>query len=1633
MARDVVDELSIKINASASSAIQNISKLQTALKGLSNTVGDLSGKKIDFSGFTGGKGSGSSGSINARLSALGQAGSQAMRGLSNVTKASGKVIANATKKILSNFGLINKSARSMFTVADGIKSVMGGILGFRGLSSAFGWIKDSIQLGADITEIDHIVESVFGDMSSAVDNFAKRSIADFGIASASAKKYSGFLSSMFQATGLDYKTAGEMGINLTALAGDLSAFYNIGTEEAFEKIRAGMSGMVRPLRAIGIDLTAATLSEYALAQGIQKSYSEMTQAEKVMLRYNYLMDNTRTQQGDFQRTAESMANASRTLAANMSALKTNIGEGFVAAIRPMIVGLNVLMQALIKAAKAFAIFMQTITGGKYKGMASGIAMDMGDADMYMDDLADSADAASSGLGGAAGSAKKLKKELSVLPFDELNQLNKDSSSSGSGGGGGGAGGGGGSDLLDFDLADAYYDLEDLLGNDVADAISKWGQRIRNAFDARDWQELGESIAWGFNIGLQKLYDVLDPKEIHAKIGTFLNAITATFNSFVRSFDWGMLGRVVGRGVNNLVDILYRTINGIDWIGLGRQLAAGANGLVAEINFSRVGELIGAKFMVVWKILWGFATDFNWGRLGSQLGRGVNAINRKVDFSRVAEAIAKSFNGIFETLDKFTRRVNWGAIAQNITDGLNKFFRTFNWAGNGAKLNNFIQNMLDTLVSIAKGTDWSRFGRGIATALQKIQWGEILKKAFVSLKEIIGGIWSGLGDTAAGQFLRAIVLFKVGTKLMPFINNITKAISGDTLTGLLKRPLTNALNNALGGSASMASKSIGTLLAPWFAGIAAAFGGFLVLLYAQIKGNEHYFRDSLDLVKEVETAHENLQKSIESSKTAIDDNAAEYAANRAAVEPYIERLKELEGQSELTASEQAEMQRIVKLLNDTYPGLNAEIDESTGLLKQTSDEILNYIGNLEKQAKAEVYFEELKQGYKDLYNAQKVQSDVQERYNSGQERINELKRRQAALQRAEINATKDLNKQLENGTITQDEYNQKRQELNDANAAGAGEAQRLADEIHRVEDNLDKLSPELEQANTDVETAQGVVDDYTEAYKELSGQTENYGGTLADQMEILMDVGGTYEALSAKLEELHTQGLITDDQFSDLTGTMLYFKDGGYEAEEAIIAVKDQLATLDSVHQKQVQDAHKAYSEFVADTKSSLAQAADGWKDFQTKADGSTETLHEALTRQTEELNNWTSNMQKLMAAGVDEGFIAELNRMGPAGAAQVQAAIDQIERDGGVATLNADWQALIDAKNLGNDIGKDFEESAQKSFANAYGVLESEVATGSVEVTKAVVSGLTSNDGMRELVPMYQAMAKRGILDPLSNTLQTGSPSKKTQQIGQWAIQGLVNGANSNLGTLSATMTSVVNTMLAPFKNIGTQFGAVGNQIATSLANAVKSAGTSLAQAGSGVVVTFMNGLKGQFASTFTTFSNSLATTIGSAFNFNLYSHGQAAASSFIRGIQSMKVPVPHISRKANNMGITVGGQRIEVPQFEVKWYKKGGLFTGGSGQIIGVAEGNRDEAVLPLENTRAMSRIADAIVSNANGSGLGIDSRAIADAVARGVSVAIAANAGNDDPMVIEVKVDSEVIARAATKGQKKIDRRYNPVAKMA
>lgn len=799
---------------------ENILQMANSLAQLASAGGKAGTSARSINNAVNKVGKGSS-SVVSRINAL----KNIVNDLGNVFRRVGSWIGSSASKIVSSLSNIKGAGISLNGATQSIKNMIGAMIGFRGITGLVNVGKQVLTLGGNLTEIDHIVESVFGDMAQYVDTWSKTAIEKFGIASQSAKQYSGTLSAMFQASGLAQKDAGIMGVRLTELAGDLSAFYNIDTETAFKKIQSGMAGMVRPLRDLGIDLTAATLSEYALSQGIQKSYTDMTQAEKVMLRYNYLIHATELQSGDFERTNKSLANSLRTLKAYLSEIGTQIGVGLASAIRHVVVWLNTMMQYLVKGATAFATFMQTIFG-KYKGGASGMAFDASSMVDDTSELEDAANGTASGLEDADEAAKKLKKDLSVLPFDELNQLNKDresTSSSKDSGGGGGAGALGdlGKDLLDW---------SDLMNNSEAgklpDAISEWAERCKAAFKKGDWDLLGKELASGINEGIQKVYDALDFNKFKKKVDPFITGFTQTFNSLVRNVDWKLLGKTVGQGINNIVYAVNRLLTEIDWTQIGKSFADFANGLVNKVNFAEIGKMFGNKFMVLWKTLYGFAQDFDWKEFGKKLGAGINGLNSAISWTTVAKAMATSLNGLFTSLSNFAKTVNWGDIAKNITNGINTFIKNFKWKDNGKALGDFIGNLCDTLISIIEKTNWDEFGKGLAQMLQQIPWGKILEVVGKAIVSALGGILKGLASTPAGSFatalINALIAFKIGTALFPFANAIVTAIAGKGVGALLAGKV-GELMTTFQGSITAAIPAIGSAISSGFSTIVSSIG------------------------------------------------------------------------------------------------------------------------------------------------------------------------------------------------------------------------------------------------------------------------------------------------------------------------------------------------------------------------------------------------------------------------------------------------------------------------------------------------------------------------------------------------------------------------------------------------------------------------------------------------------------------------------------------------------------------------------------------------------------------------------------------------------------------------------------------
>ncbi|MDO4541498.1 MAG: hypothetical protein Q4C00_01530, partial [Bacillota bacterium] len=169
----------------------------------------------------------------------------------------------------------------------------------------------AINLASDLTEVQNVVDVTFGENADQINQWAKSAATAFGLSELQAKQYTGTLGAMMKSMGLTDTEILTMSKDMVGLAGDFASFYNLDPEEAFEKIRSGISGETEPLKQLGINMSVANLEAYALSQGIDKSYESMTQAEQATLRYNYLMSVSADAQGDFTRTNDSLANQMR--------------------------------------------------------------------------------------------------------------------------------------------------------------------------------------------------------------------------------------------------------------------------------------------------------------------------------------------------------------------------------------------------------------------------------------------------------------------------------------------------------------------------------------------------------------------------------------------------------------------------------------------------------------------------------------------------------------------------------------------------------------------------------------------------------------------------------------------------------------------------------------------------------------------------------------------------------------------------------------------------------------------------------------------------------------------------------------------------------------------------------------------------------------------------------------------------------------------------------------------------------------------------------------------------------------------------------------------------------------------------
>lgn len=561
----------------------------------------------------------------------------------------------------------------------------------KALSSAFAVKKladfgnQCLELGSNLSEVQNVVDVTFPHMSEKVNEFAQSAADSFGLSETMAKKFTGTFGSMAKAFGFSEEQAYEMGSALTELSGDVASFYNLTQDEAYTKLKSVFTGETESLKDLGVVMTQTALDSYALANGFGKTTKEMSEAEKVALRFSFVQNQLSAASGDFSRTADGWANQIRVLNLQFDSLKSTLGQGLINLFTPIIKYVNILIGKMASLANSFKEFTELMGG---KSSKNNVATNM----TGIANAANAAQSAVSGIGDAAVYAAKKAAGLGNL--DELNNLSSQSTSSSSATDTSGLNVSGVSNSLNGIETEKITWLDNIVqklsGNfgNLRDSVSMFTGTINDGLSWAYENVLKPLGSWTMNALVPAIIDTM------AQAFITLNDVLIALQPMAEWLWENLLRPLAEWAGDKVVDTLNWLTDALvklsDWINDHQEAVETFVTIIA--SFAAAWGLVNGA-VVLWNVLAGIATGVTtalgaaWTILTSPITLivlGIAALIAGIvllvkNFDKVKEVATKVFNSIWNVIKKVVNGIigAFEGMINGVINGINFMIRALN--------------------------------------------------------------------------------------------------------------------------------------------------------------------------------------------------------------------------------------------------------------------------------------------------------------------------------------------------------------------------------------------------------------------------------------------------------------------------------------------------------------------------------------------------------------------------------------------------------------------------------------------------------------------------------------------------------------------------------------------------------------------------------------------------------------------------------------------------------------------------------------------------------------------------------------------------------------------------------------------
>lgn len=368
------------------------------------------------------------------------------------------------------------------------------------------WLADAAFEAIRFTENMNLYAVAVGNAVEETDKFIEKAAEMYGMSYSGLYRAIGTFANLGTTLDLSTTAAAHLSTGLTKLSIDLSSFFDLEPEQVYENMASGLQGMSRAVRKYGMDIRSVTLQQTALSLGLTENVSDMSEVNRVILRYITMLRQATNATGEFAKSIERPANQLRVFKEQMIEFGRAVGNFLIVPLASALPYINGVVMAL----KEILFLLAALVGIK--------APEISD---FATDAADSMDSLGASI---ADTTKKMKSMLA--PFDEINNIQEQTSDEGLDLGG----------VVDPKLLEALMNT------------STSFEDIRmKALDVRD--ELLDFLGFNWDLEGKLHFDASElEKNLIAKFPQWTKTITAIFANWediVAGFKavWGALGRV----------------------------------------------------------------------------------------------------------------------------------------------------------------------------------------------------------------------------------------------------------------------------------------------------------------------------------------------------------------------------------------------------------------------------------------------------------------------------------------------------------------------------------------------------------------------------------------------------------------------------------------------------------------------------------------------------------------------------------------------------------------------------------------------------------------------------------------------------------------------------------------------------------------------------------------------------------------------------------------------------------------------------------------------------------------------------------------------------------------------------------